>query len=239
MFNKIKNHFKEYGNLYLFILSIGVALALFIWLIFVSDYLKNFLSWLESFVQNHVEYAYWVAFIAAIVEGTIVLGVLPGTTYIITMGVFLARGEIEWQILLPLVIIGATIGDLIGYTLGKFFSNFLKKLYSDDTSYKMAIHFIHTHGGKSVFIARFISGIKEFVPFIAGTLKMPLKKFIFWDFLGAIGWSIFWIMVGYVGGSFVKDVESITKVVGIVLLIFFSISAFIFYQKNKETLLKN
>jgi membrane-associated protein len=53
----------------------------------------------------------------------------------------------------------------------------MKKKYGEDHNYKFASSFIEKHGGKSVLFARFISGIKEFVPFIAGILKMPFKKF--------------------------------------------------------------
>jgi membrane protein DedA with SNARE-associated domain len=39
------------------------------------------------------------------------------------MGVFMARGDVEWYILFPLVIIGGFIGDSIGFALGRLFSN--------------------------------------------------------------------------------------------------------------------
>ena len=233
---KIYEHFQKNIDLYFFWLGILLSLSFFVWFIFISDYLKNFLLFLQDFIQNHVEYAYWVAFIAAIVEGTILLGVLPGTSYIVTMGVFMARGDVEWYILFPIVIIGGFIGDSLGYALGYLFSNWMKRKYGDDHNYKFATSFIEKHGGKSVFLARFISGIKEFVPFIAGILKMPFKEFAIWNFLGAIGWSIFWIGIGWIGGSLVEQVENITKVVGIAFLIFFGISVYIYYKRNKNNL---
>ena len=236
MFEKIKTHLKKYENEYTFFIGISISLALFVWLFFISDYLKNFLLWLENFIQNHTEYAYLVAFVAAIVEGTILLGALPGTSYVVTMGVFMARGEVDWYILFPLVILGGFIGDSIGYFLGGFFSNWMKKNYGKDHNYKFAVSFIEKHGGKSVLLARFISGIKEFVPFIAGILKMPFKKFAVWNFLGAIGWSILWIGVGWIGGSLVENIENITRSVGTAFLIFFLISVYIYYKRNKNNL---
>ena len=235
---KIKKHFTIYGNLYVYFVSLGVFLGFAIWFIFISDIFQNFLLSLEQFIQKHVEYAYWIAFAAAIVEGTILLGLLPGTTYIITMGWFLARGDLDITILLPIVITGAIIGDLIGYGLGHFFSAYMKRTYGEDNNYKMSANFIEKHGGKSVLIARFISGVKEFVPFIAGILKMPLKKFMFWNFLGAIGWSVVWISIGYVGGTYVENIQNIVKVVGGAILAFFLISAYIYYRRNKDKLLE-
>jgi len=236
MLQKIKEHFEKNIDKYFFGLGIFLALSFFIWFIFISDYLKNFLLYLQDFIQNHKEYAYWVAFISAIVEGTILLGILPGTSYVVTMGVFMARGDVEWYILFPLVIIGGFIGDSLGYGLGHLFSDWMKKKYGNDHNYKFAEDFIEKHGGKSVFLARFISGIKEFVPFIAGILKMPFKKFAFWNFLGAIGWAILWIGVGWIGGSLVEKVETITRIVGSAFLIFFLISIYIYYRRNKDNL---
>jgi membrane protein DedA with SNARE-associated domain len=65
---------------------------------------------------------------------------------------------------------------------------------------------------------------------------MPFKKFAHWNFLGAIGWAFFWIGIGWVGGSLVNKVENITRVVGTAFLIFFLISVYIYYQRNKNNL---
>jgi membrane protein DedA with SNARE-associated domain len=43
---------------------------------------------LEVFFQTQKEYAYLIAFLMAIAEGTIILGLIPGTSYIVTAGVF-------------------------------------------------------------------------------------------------------------------------------------------------------
>jgi membrane-associated protein len=81
-------------------------------------------------------------------------------------------------ILFPLVILGAFLGDILGYTIGHFSSGFVKKKIGNDSNYKMAERFVEKHGGKSVLFARFISGIKEMVPFIAGVLSMKIKRFM-------------------------------------------------------------
>ena len=94
------------------------------------------------------------------------------------MGVFLARGDIDALLLFPIVIIGAFLGDLLGYALGSFSSVFAEKFYSKDSNYILAKKFVKHHGGKSVFLARFISGMKELVPFLAGILQMDLKNFM-------------------------------------------------------------
>ncbi len=230
----MKDFFTRYWKVILLGTGFLLVFFLLVYLIFFTDFLKNLLLSLEYFIQNHTEYVYLLAFLIAITEGTIILGLMPGTSYIITLGVFWARGDIDPFLLFPLVILGATLGDLLGYALGSYSSKFIKKRYKDNTEYLIAKKFIAKHGAKSVFIARFVSGMKEIVPFAAGILNMNLKKFMFFNFLGAIGWAFLWIMVGYISGFFITDIEHIVKTVGAVLLIFFVIGVYIFYRRHTK-----
>lgn len=234
---KVKIHLKQNGYAYIFNLFLLSFSSLLIWVFFFSDILKNFLIWVEVFFQTQKEYLYIIAFVAAIAEGTIILSVIPGTTYIVTTGVFWARGDVDPLILFPIVILGAFMGDILGYVIGKVSSGFVKKRFGENINYKLSEKFIKKHGGKSVFFARFVSGIKELVPFVCGILSMDLKKFMFWNFLGAVGWSILFICLGYILGNKIQEVESIVRAVGIGILTFFSISMFLFYRKNKDSFL--
>lgn len=234
---QVRKHLKEKGLVYLFGLAVLFSTYFLVWVFFISDILKNFLLWVEVFFQTQKEYAYLVAFLAAIAEGTIILSIVPGTSYIVTTGVFWARGDVDPFILFPIVILGAFLGDILGYVIGHFSSRFVKERFGEDENYKTAKKFVDVHGGKSVFFARFISGVKELVPFVCGILFMNIRKFMFWNFLGAIGWSFLFIGLGYVLGDRIKEVESIVKAVGFGILSFFGISMFILYKRNKDTFL--
>ena len=127
----------------------------------------------------------------AVAEGTIVLAVIPGSLYIITLGIFIHNGILNPYIIFPIIITGAFLGDFLGYSIGSFVAHTLKKKkYLEGKYYHLGEKFIEKHGGKSVFLARFVSGLKEIVPAMAGVLRMKMKKFLFFNFLGAIGWSI-------------------------------------------------
>lgn len=220
------------------IFFVGVLLMLAVWYYFfiVSDIFKNFLEWLDHFVKTQPKYAYLIAYLAAVAEGTIILGAIPGTTFVITMGVFLARGTVDPYLLFPIVIIGAFLGDLLGYALGSFTKKwFVNSEIEKTVQFQLGEKFVHKHGPKSVFFARFISGVKEVIPFLAGVLKMDMKKFMKFNFLGAIGWSVLWIGVGYVSGLFVTNIESIVKSIGLIFLVIFLFAIYAYYKKNLET----
>jgi membrane protein DedA with SNARE-associated domain len=122
----------------------------------------------------------------------------------------------------------------LGYVIGYFSSKWVKKKLGHDHNYIAAEKFIEEHGGKSVFLARFISGIKELVPFIAGVMSMKMKKFMFWNFLGAIGWSVLWLLAGFFLGENIKDIDAITRATGIAVFIFFVITVVLIYIRNRR-----
>ncbi|PID83454.1 hypothetical protein CSB11_01545 [Candidatus Campbellbacteria bacterium] len=231
-----RGKYDKYIENAIFFVGVLAILAMWYYFFMVSEIFKNFLEWLDHFVQTQTRYAYLIAYLAAVAEGTIILGMVPGTTFVITMGVFLARGTIDPYILFPIVIIGAFLGDLLGYAIGSFVKKwFVNSEIEKSVQFQLGEKFVHKHGAKSVFLARFISGIKEVIPFLAGVLKMNMKRFMAYNFLGAIGWSILWIGVGYVSGLFVTDIESIVKSIGLVLLVIFLFAVFAYYKKNLET----
>ncbi|UCF91260.1 MAG: LssY C-terminal domain-containing protein [Desulfobacterales bacterium] len=70
---------------------------------------------------------------------------------------------------------------------------FIKPNHIDKTR-----NFMDAHGAKSVFLGRFVPNVKEIVPFIAGSVKMNKRTFMFWNILGAVGWGFEWILAGYI-----------------------------------------
>jgi len=144
---------------------------------------------------------YWIALLAAILETTIGVGlIIPGSTIILFMGALTAKGYFDLGDLIWFAVIGAIIGDNINFFIGKkyglkIFKNgfwFIKPAY-----FEKGGEFFEKHGSKSVFIGRFIPGIKEVIPLIAGTFGMKRLPFMIWNILGAIGWSLIWILPGY------------------------------------------
>ncbi len=153
------------------------------------------------FIEHFKHYVVWIAFFAAFGETLIGLGfLLPGSTFLLLLGVLAGQGYFDIGILLLFAVTGAYIGDITNYYIGKHYgSSLLDKTWIPFSGEQLrrAQQFLNTHGAKSVFLARFLPALKESVPFLAGSLKMQRSKFLFWDFFGAIGWSLEFIGVGY------------------------------------------
>jgi len=145
---------------------------------------------------------YWIAFLAALVETTIGLGlILPGSTIILFLGALSARGYLDAGDLICVAVLGAIIGDNINFYLGrKYGARWLKGGFwlLKPGHIEKARHFMDAHGAKSIFLGRFIPSVKEIAPFIAGSVKMKSRTFMFWNVLGAVGWGVEWVLAGYI-----------------------------------------
>jgi membrane protein DedA with SNARE-associated domain/membrane-associated phospholipid phosphatase len=153
-------------------------------------------------IENFRVAGYWIAFFAGLLETTLGIGlILPGSTIVLLLGALAARGYMDIGDLVWFSALGAFVGDNINYYLGKKYG---AKWMENGFWLIKAVHmekaknFFDAHGAKSVFLGRFIPSGKELLPFIAGTVKMNRKKFMFWNVLGAIGWGFEYVLAGYI-----------------------------------------
>jgi len=143
-----------------------------------------------------------IAFFAALLETTIGIGLfLPGSTIILFLGALSTRGYLDTGDLIWFAVLGALLGDNINYYLGRRYgAKWLEKgfWFLKSKHIEKARYFMDAHGAKSVFLGRFIPSVKEVVPFIAGSVKMNKRTFMFWNVLGAVGWGFEWVLAGYI-----------------------------------------
>jgi membrane protein DedA with SNARE-associated domain/membrane-associated phospholipid phosphatase len=163
----------------------------------INDLINNILPSVEHFKVA----GYWIAFFAALLETTLAVGLfLPGSIIILFLGALSARGYLDLGDLIWFAVLGAIIGDNINYYLGrKYGAKWLKEgfwLLKEKHIIKVR-SFMDAQGAKSIFLGRFIPGIKELAPFIAGSISMNKRTFMFWNVLGAIGWGFQWVLAGY------------------------------------------
>ncbi len=189
------------------------------------------LSWAESFGAL----LYFLSFFLAASEATIGLSMLlPGSLTVMLIGATASLGYIKIYYVIPLAILGAVIGDNIGYFLGRRYGVPLldKVKFIDKKAVKAAEDFIKKHGAKSVMLGRFVPFIKETIPFVAGTLNMDRRKFIVYNFLGAVGWSAMWPGMGYLFAKAVLSGKSwITSVQLLIAGVVFAYLAYLLFRE--------
>jgi undecaprenyl-diphosphatase len=168
---------------------------------------RLFTALLPSIEHVHL-LGYWVAFAAALLETTLVVGLfLPGSTLLLLLGALSANGYLDFGDLVWFAVAGAFLGDNCNFWLGQRYGN---KWTRTGVWFLTPAHFAHAHrffdrhGAKSVLLGRFLPSVKEIAPFVAGTVSMRQRTFMFWNVLGAIGWGLLWVGGGYLFGQSLK-----------------------------------
>ncbi len=137
---------------------------------------------------------------------------LPGDSLLFTAGLLASQGYLGIVPLVLAVILGAVLGDQVGYILGKKFgpkifnredSFFFKKKYVSD-----AEKFYAKHGRKTILLARFMPVIRTFIPILAGVGNMKYRVFLIYNIVGGIFWGAGITLLGYFLGEKMPNIDA-------------------------------
>ena len=155
-------------------------------------------------------YGYLVIFFGVLLEST---GVpLPGETILLASGFLAQRGHIDVGDAIVFGILGAVVGDQIGYWAGReggrpFVLRWGRYFRITPERLARAEAFFERHGGKAVFLARFFAGLRAFGALVAGISRMRWRTFVFYNVLGGAVWATAVVLVGYLAGGSLDLVE--------------------------------
>lgn len=147
-------------------------------------------------------------------ESAFLIGILlpGGDTLLFIAGFFAAQGHLNIGWLMLSIIVGAILGDNVGYSIGRRTGPRLFRkddgLFFRKDHIERAERFYKAHGGKTITLARFLPVIRTLAPMIAGVGKMDRKMFIFYNVLGAVLWGTSLPLLGYFLGSRIPSIDA-------------------------------
>ena len=187
-------------------------------------------SWLSS-------YGYLVVFLLVMIES---IGVpVPGETALIGAALYAGSTHklaIWWVV--AVAIAGAVVGDNIGFSIGRYGGAKLllrhgHKIHLDEARLKIGIWLFRRHGGKVVFWGRFVSILRTWAAFLAGTNHMEWRRFLFYNAAGGAVWATLYGVAYYeFGGALRKlstTIDIVLGVAGTAILV-----AFVVWSRRKE-----
>jgi membrane protein DedA with SNARE-associated domain len=162
----------------------------------------------------------------------------PGETALVAAAVLASQGKLQIWLVIPIGVASAIIGDNLGYLLGRRIGREVIEARGPFHSYRVnAIdagdRFFQRHGGKAVFLARWVALVRVAAAWLAGINHMPFKHFFFWNASGALTWGVTFGLVGYFGGKAAAHVLSQVGIVGAVVLGLMLV-AFVIYLRRRE-----
>jgi undecaprenyl-diphosphatase len=162
-------------------------------------------------------WTYLLVGVLAYAEAAAFLGlVVPGETAILVGGVVAGQGEIDIVVLIALVWACSVLGDLTGFVLGRrlgrpFLLRHGPRVGVSEERVHQVDGFFEHHGGKAVFLGRFVGLVRAIAPFLAGSSGMPLRRFLPYDVLGAGIQTSLLCLVGFVFWHSLDRVLEIVK----------------------------
>ena len=185
-------------------------------------------------------YGYWAVLLCVTIEST---GIpFPGETMLLIAAI--AAGTTH-QLAIPWVIVavasGAILGDNLGFWVGReagygLLLRYGRSIRLDERKLKLGQYLFLKHGGKVVFFGRFVTVLRAWAAFLAGTNQMRWPSFLLFNALGGIVWAS---LVG-LGGYFLGDnIHRLTGPVGIgtaVLAGLISIAFLLFLHRHQHRL---
>lgn len=164
----------------------------------------------------------------------------PGDSLLFVAGILAAQGFFSLPILLAGLFVSAFLGNMFGYWFGgyvgpKIFSREDSLLFKKSHLLK-AQKFYDRHGPKMIVLARFIPIVRTFAPIVAGVAKMHYGTFAFYNFVGALLWSVGLTTLAYYLGGLVENIDRYLLPI-VLLIIFLSILPAIFeYWRERRHL---
>jgi membrane-associated protein len=163
---------------------------------------------LSQWMQLFGLWLYPILFLVIFAEtGLVVTPFLPGDSLLFAIGALASidGSPLDVRLLILALIAAAVAGDAVNYHVGHFLG---PKVFAREDSWVLnRKHLIRTqefyerHGGKTIFLARFVPIVRTFAPFVAGIGRMSYPRFAMWNVTGGIVWVTGLTLAGFWFGN--------------------------------------
>jgi membrane protein DedA with SNARE-associated domain len=158
------------------------------------------LASVTSLIDTHRHWAMLLLFVLLALES---FGLpVPGETALIACAVLASQGSLSIAWVIVVAALAAIIGDNLGYWTARkggrplLRRHRLTRQYADRYLPRGERFFVK-HGGKTVFLARFVAVLRVTAAWIAGLSHMPWWRFLAWNMAGGIVWALLVGLVAY------------------------------------------
>lgn len=155
--------------------------------------MTQLLSQFVDFLGAHQSLAILFAFLVAFGEALLIFGLfVPSTVVLVGLGTLIGLGKMAFLPIFSATVAGAIAGDALSFWAGVHWKQQIRTFWPFSrygTLIDKGEQFIARHGGKSIFIVRFIPGVKAVVPTIAGMMGMTMTRFALVNVGSAFVWA--------------------------------------------------
>jgi len=167
-----------------------------------------------SAIMLGVSSNYWLfvflVFLVCVGEAVFILGLLvPSLPILLLVGGLITTQNLDFWPIFFAATAGGIVGDAISYWIGYFLKDRIKTVWPFKNYLPLIARgevFFRQHGGKAIFIGRFITGLKAVVPGVAGMMGMNWGYFTFINTISAFVWAASHILPGMFLTGWLKSI---------------------------------
>jgi len=190
----------------------------------------------DLLIAELIEQGYLALFLITIIEGPVIT-ILGG--FLVSLEAF------KLYYVYPLILFADTIGDLLAYTVGyigrkRYAIKILGWFKMSEDKLLGLDNFFKRHGGKSIFLAKFVTGAGSWTLITAGMANIKLKRFLKYSIAAGALKTAVYMGIGYFFGHLYKilikwiDITSTIIILIVLLVLFFYLSKSYFKKKFKS-----
>ncbi|MDZ4184591.1 MAG: phosphatase PAP2 family protein [Desulfuromonadales bacterium] len=166
----------------------------------MEAWLNNMISWIPI-----GGYYYSIIGLLVFIDSLAFIGIFyPGGLMIVFTGFLAANGKGDFVTIAIVSAVACIAGDLLSYIIGARAGGVIMQRpwfrRRENLLQKAQLYFAG-HGGKSVFVGRFVGFLRPFIPFIAGSARMNPLAFTLYALFSGILWGITTPGLGYICGA--------------------------------------
>jgi membrane protein DedA with SNARE-associated domain len=177
------------------------------------DLFHQIADWISTVLLS-VSSNYWLfvflVFLVCVGEAVFILGLLvPSLPILLLVGGLITELQLDFWPIFFAATLGGIIGDALSYWIGHFLKDRIKTVWPFRNYLPLIARgeiFFARHGGKAIFIGRFITGLKAVVPGIAGMLGMRWSYFTLINVISAFVWAASHILPGMFLTGWLKSI---------------------------------
>jgi len=148
-----------------------------------------------------VRYGYLVVFGSVLAEQ---IGIpIPAIPFLLAAGGLAGSGKLSLVLLLVLSGVASLMADMVWYVVGrlggaKVLGWLCRISLEPDSCVRRTEAIFGKHGPRSLMVAKFIPGFSTIAPPLAGIVRMPVGRFVFFSALGGLFWAGAFIALGWI-----------------------------------------
>ena len=190
-------------------------------------------SWLEGLGELPSGATYLMLALLVAAETGLVIGLfLPGEPVLLFAGFLASVGTLDIGPTIAILAAAALVGDSTAYLLGRRYGPRIRATrlgrWIGEERWQRADRMLDRHGGRAIFLSRWVAFARTLVPSLAGMAGLPYARFLAWNVPAVLAYIAASVGLGYGAGRSYEQLEqSLGRATGAVSLLAVGVAALV------------